>query len=125
MDWTTIITAILAALIPTGGVVTLFTLREKKTDMFLDNAQKTINEWKDLVDSYKKDSESKDVTIERKEEMLTTQIKMNSTLRKKLDKVNTACAVAKMMRCDTLNCPSRVPPLGAGYDPADDEAMPE
>lgn len=124
MDWTQIIIALIAALVPTGGLVTIFTLKEKKTDLFLDNASKSNAAWKELADRQEAVADKRQSEIERKEEMLTTQIKMNSTLRKKLDRANTDCAVAQMMRCETLACPNRVPPLGAGYVPKEDE-MPE
>ena len=45
MDWTTLITTILAALIPTGGVAALFTVRERKTELTLDNMAKINEQW--------------------------------------------------------------------------------
>ena len=37
MDWTTIITSLLAALIPTGGLLAIVTIRERKTALQIDN----------------------------------------------------------------------------------------
>ena len=45
MDWTTVITTILAAPIPTGGVAALFTVRERKTELTLDNMAKINEQW--------------------------------------------------------------------------------
>lgn len=39
MDWTQIITTLLTLLIPTGGLVAIFTMAEKKSAMMLDNAK--------------------------------------------------------------------------------------
>lgn len=39
MDWTTIISALLAALIPTGGLLAIVTIKERKTALQIDNLQ--------------------------------------------------------------------------------------
>ena len=45
MDWTQIIVTILTLLIPTGGIVAIFTAREKKTEMALNNMNKINEQW--------------------------------------------------------------------------------
>ena len=41
MDWTAIISTLLAALIPTGGLLAIVTIKERKTAFQIDN-QKSI-----------------------------------------------------------------------------------
>lgn len=45
MDWTQIIINAIALLIPTGGLMAIFTIREKKTEMALDNMNKINEQW--------------------------------------------------------------------------------
>ena len=92
MDWTTIITTLLTLLIPTGGLVAIFTMAEKKSGMMLENA-------KQLAESYKQLAEEYQAREAETQNLLRAQIKMNSGLRHSLDDAHTECAVAKLMYC--------------------------
>ena len=52
MDWTAIITALIAAIIPTGGLVAIVTLVEKKSALMLENAKQLAESYKALADEY-------------------------------------------------------------------------
>ena len=48
--FTQIILPLLLALIPTGGIVALFTLRERKTELMLENSAKVNKAWQEVAD---------------------------------------------------------------------------
>ena len=104
MDWTSIITALIAALIPTGGLLAIVTMTEKKSALMLQNAKELAESYKQLADEYQ--SREKDT------QELLKQIKMNSGLRHSLDDAHTECAVAKLMYCKNSKCVQRDPPFG-------------
>ena len=111
MDWTTIITALIAAIIPTGGLVAIVTLVEKKSALMLENAKQLADSYKQLAEEYQQEAETQQL-LRSKEQELLAQIKMNSGLRHSLDDAHTECAVAKLMYCKNSKCVDRDPPFG-------------
>ena len=94
MDWTSIITAAIAALIPTGGLLAIVTMTEKKSALMLQNAKDLSESYKALAQEYQtRESETRSL-LEKKDEELNKQIRMNSGLRHSLDDAHTECAVA-------------------------------
>ena len=112
MDWTTIITTLLTLLIPTGGLVAIFTMAEKKSGMMLENAKQLAESYKQLAEEYQTREAETQNLLRAKEQELLAQIKMNSGLRHSLDDAHTECAVAKLMYCKNSKCIDRDPPFG-------------
>lgn len=112
MDWTTIITTLLTLLIPTGGLVAIFTMAEKKSALMLENAKQLADSYKQLADKYQAREAATQELLRAKEMELLQQIKMNSGLRHSLDDAHTECAVAKLMYCRKSKCMDRDPPFG-------------
>lgn len=112
MDWTSIITALIAALIPTGGLLAIVTMTEKKSALMLQNAKELAESYKQLADEYQSREKDTQELLRQKEEELLKQIKMNSGLRHSLDDAHTECAVAKLMYCKNSKCVQRDPPFG-------------
>lgn len=112
MDWTAIITALITALIPTGGLVAIVTLTEKKSAAMLENAKQLAESYKALADEYQEREAKTQVLLQTKEDELLKQIRMNSGLRHSLDDAHTECAVAKLMYCRNSKCIQRDPPFG-------------
>jgi len=112
MDWTTIITALIAATIPTGGLVAIVTLVEKKSALMLENAKQLADSYKQLAEEYQQREAETQQLLRSKEQELLAQIKMNSGLRHSLDDAHTECAVAKLMYCKNSKCVDRDPPFG-------------
>jgi len=112
MDWTTIITALIAATIPTGGLVAIVTLVEKKSALMLENAKQLADSYKQLAEEYQQREAETQQLLRSKEQELLNQIKMNSGLRHSLDDAHTECAVAKLMYCKNSKCVDRDPPFG-------------
>lgn len=112
MNWTTIITTLLTLLIPTGGLVAIFTMAEKKSSMMLENAKALAESYKQLAEEYQAREKETQELLRAKETELLGQIKMNSGLRHSLDDAHTECAVAKLMYCKNSKCIERDPPFG-------------
>lgn len=112
MDWTQIITTLLTLLIPTGGLVAIFTMAEKKSALMLENAKALAQSYKELADEYQQREKETQQLLTQKENELLKQIRMNSSLRHSLDDAHTECAVAKLMYCKNSKCPQRDPPFG-------------
>lgn len=112
MDWTTIITALIAALVPTGGLVAIVTMVEKKSALMLENAKQLAQSYKELAEEYQQRENETQQLLKNKEEELLKQIRMNSGLRHSLDDAHTECAVAKLMYCRNSKCIQRDPPFG-------------
>ncbi len=110
---TELIIQLITAIIGTGGIITLFLIAEKKAAAQLANADKINEQWQQIVRQKEKDFEA----LSHKYEAATQKIEKlyddNSELRNRLDSANTECAVAKVMRCDCLDCNLRKPPFGS------------
>lgn len=116
MDWTQIITTLLTLLIPTGGLVAIFTMAEKKSSMMLENAKGLADSYKALAEEYQEREARTQQLLVEKEEALMLQIKMNSSLRHALDDAHTETAVARLMYCKKAKCVDRDPPFGDNAD---------
>lgn len=116
MDWSSIIVALIAALVPTGGLTAIVTLKDKKTAAFLDNTEKLINQWQEIADGRKVRMDELKADLDRKESLIQGQWKEISGLRNELDHARTDKAVAELMRCEKTSCPDRMPPFGQSAD---------
>lgn len=116
MDWTQIVTTILSLLIPTGGIVAIFTAREKKTEMALNNMNKINEQWEAF--STKEEERRKELKedIDRKDKKIDEQYREISRLRNELDNERTERAKAEMMKCLRIKCVDRHPPFGESYN---------
>lgn len=113
MDWTQIITTLITILVPTGGFLGVFTIREKKTALMLENASKLNDGWTALANERQETIKEKDIKIDEKDKKIDELYRINSSLRHKLDDANTARAVAEVLLCDKADCVQRNPPFGS------------
>ena len=115
MDWTQIVITILSLLIPTGGIVAIFTAREKKTEMALNNMNKINEQW--AAFSTKEEERRKELKedIDKKDKKIDGQYREISRLRNELDNERTERAKAEMMKCLRIKCVERHPPFGESY----------
>lgn len=116
IDWGSVITALIAALIPTGGLTAIVTLRDKKTAAFLENAKTLIDQWREVADGRKQRMDELKADLDNKEKIIQQQWKEISELRNELDNARTDKAVAEVMRCEVTSCTDRKPPFGKGAD---------
>ena len=112
MDWTSIIIAILTS----GTLTTIVTLRDKKTAAALDNVKTVVDRWQEIVEDRKTRAEELKADLDRKEEIIQKQWVEISELRTALDHVRTAQAVADILKCKKTSCNDREPPFGEGVN---------
>lgn len=108
MDWTQVV----INFITSGAFLALFTIRERKTEMMLNNSAKLNDGWMQLANERQEMLKEKDKKLDEKDEKIDEQYRISSSLRHKLDDANTRAAVAELMMCDKLGCGDRNPPLG-------------
>ena len=113
MDWTTIIITLITALIPTGGFFGIFTIREKKTGLMLENASKLNDGWTQLANERQAMIKERDAKIDEKDRKIDELYSVISEQRHELDTARTTAAVAGVMRCDIAACTKRRPPFGS------------
>lgn len=121
MEWTSIIIALIGSILG-GGIVSIFTIRESKKNMQLDNEGKEIenkdkeqeihlkliDELQEQVDKLNERCDKKDALLEEKNDAI-------SDLREKLDKSRSRCSVAEIIKCVKTECPDRIPKIGTRY----------
>ena len=116
MDWTAIISTLLAALIPTGGLLAIVTIKERKTALQINNQKSIADSYKQLADEYREREAKTQTLMASKEAEVLEQIRLNSSLRHKLDDAHTETAVCRIMYCRNSNCIQRDPPFGSGAE---------
>lgn len=125
MDWTQIIITTLSLLIGGGGIVTLATLRDKKTEALLENIEKVLQnnsetnkEWQDIAAERAGRCAELKTDIDRKDEKIDELRRDKEALMQTLDGLRTEKAIAEVMRCTKTGCPERHPPFGSGLNPS-------
>lgn len=111
MDWSTIITSLVAALIPSGFIGTLIFYRENKRSRQLDNESKVIAEWQGIAGMYKNRCEELKATVDAKNDKIEELYKNEAVMRERLDKLSSKNAVLEIFKCKEISCGSRKPPL--------------
>ena len=121
MDWTNI----LITLITSGTFAGIYLLGDKKTAQVLDNVNKTIEQWRGLVDEVKGElSEQRDVfrkakteyeeQLKVKDNKLDSLYKETGVWRDRNDKLSSKIAYYRAFECRKTKCLDREPPFGSG-----------
>ena len=111
IEWTTIVIAV-AGSISIGEIINLFTIREHKKGMKIENKEKEDNRWEKLADQQADQINNMNERLEKKDARIIELEDRCADLRNKLDEANTALAKATLLKCNHLNCTDRRPPLG-------------
>ena len=111
MDWTEIIIPIISALIG-GGLGSLFTLKQQKKSLEIDNATKEDERYLKLVDELQDQIEGLNIRMEKKDERITELEDRCLTYRNQLESANSELIKAKFYKCLKLKCLDRKPPFG-------------
>lgn len=111
IEWTTILIAI-AGSISIGEIINLFTVREQKKSMNLDNKQKESDNYVKLINELQDQNNNLNERLEKKDERILELEDKNDALRQSLDAVRTKCAVAELLKCVNVSCQDREPKLG-------------
>lgn len=111
IEWTTIAIAV-AGSISIGEIINLFTVREHKKGLNIENKQKEDDRWEKLADQQADQINNMNERLEKKDARIIELEDRCADLRTKLDEANTALAKASLLRCTRLSCNNRKPPLG-------------
>ena len=111
MSWVSIIELVIA-FIGGGGLISLFTIGERKRSLKLENEEKEDSRYAKLVDELQDQVEKQNERLDKKDARITELEDTNAELRQELDNVRSELVRAKMMRCSRLACKDRKPPFG-------------
>lgn len=121
IEWTTIAIAI-AGSISIGEIISLFTVKEHKKGMKIENKQKEDERWEkladqlqDQVEKLQTQIESLNQRLEAKDARIIELEDRGASLQQKLDTARTQCSIATMLRCNKISCTDRVPPISEAF----------
>lgn len=119
INWTEIIITGLTLLLGGGGIVTIVTLRDKKNAAMLDNIVKLIEsnaktneEWKAIAAERASRCGELKNDLDKKDNKIDALYGDITQMRNELDHTRTKCAVATLLKCTSVECGKRQPPLG-------------
>ena len=126
MEWTTIIVALISALIP-SGLIGILTIREQRKAAKLENKEKETDikekedsRWERLADQLesqisKLNEQITDLNtrLEKKDELLEEKNDIISDLKERLDKTRSKYIASDACRCIRISCPDREPSWGS------------
>lgn len=108
-----LIIQLIAALLGSSGIVALFLIIEKKAAAQLVNTEKANEQWQRIVAQKEHDFLALNQKYETATEKIEKLYDINTELRTQLDEANTNFAVCQLMRCNVIQCSTRIPPLGS------------
>ena len=110
VDWTSII----MTLITSGAFTAIYLLGDRKTSAVLDNVGKSIDQWKLIVEEYKKEKDAMQEEIDRKDKKLDSLYNQIGVLRDSNDKLSSKVAYLSVIKCTEIGCNKRQHPFGSG-----------
>lgn len=108
MDWT----GIIMALISSGAFTAIYLLGDRKTSAVLDNVSKSIEQWKLIVEEYKREKEAMQADIDRKDRKIDSLYGQIGILKDDKDKLSSKVAYLSVVKCNEVGCIKREPPFG-------------
>ena len=111
MDWVTLLATLITVLFG-QGIIALFTIRETKKGMKLDNKEKEDNRYITLINELQDQNEKLNEKIDKKDARITELEDRCTILSSQLDTANTELAKATLLRCSRIECSTRIPPFG-------------
>lgn len=125
MEWTTIITSLIAAILSGGGIGALFYRKENKRmkeaeieAKEVENDRKAADEWQAVAEGKQKRIDHLEATVAKKDEKIEELYATIGDLRERVDNLSTENAVLKIYKCVKIECGDRQPPFGTAYAPA-------
>lgn len=120
MDWTNII----MTLISSGAFTAIYLLGDRKTSAVLDNVSKSIDQWKLIVEEYKREKEAMQADIDRKDKKIDSLYNQIGLLKDDKDKLSSKVAYLSVVKCTEVGCLKRQPPFGANQK-SNEKLLPE
>ena len=121
IEWGTIVLAVVGS-VSVGELISLFTVREQRKGMKIDNKQKEDERWEKLADqqSDQINQLNEQITslndrLEKKDARIIELEDRSASLQEKLDTSRTQCSIATMLRCNKISCEDRIPPISEAF----------
>ena len=121
IEWGTIVVAIVGS-IGINEIINLFTIKEHKKGMKIENKQKEDERWEKLADQQadqinqlNEQIASLNDRLEKKDARIIELEDRCASLQEKLDTSRTQCSIATMLRCNKISCTDRVPPISEAF----------
>ena len=100
-------------LITSGAFTAIYLLGDKKTSAVLDNVGKSIDQWKLIVEEYKREKEAMQADIDRKDKKIDSLYNQIGLLKDDKDKLSSKVAYLSVVKCTEVGCIKRQPPFGS------------
>lgn len=121
MDWTNIIITLITSSAFTG----IYLLGDKKTSQVLENVNKTIEQWRGLVEEvkgelteqraeFRRTKTEYEEQIKAKDNKIDSLYKETGVWRDRNDKLSSKIAYYRAFECRKTKCSDREPPFGSG-----------
>jgi len=121
IEWGTIALAVVGS-VSVGELISLFTVREQRKGMKIDNKQKEDSRWETLLNEVQEQNSRLQEQntmlhdrLEKKDERIFELEDRCASLQEKLDTSRTQCSIATMLRCNKISCSDRVPPISEAF----------
>lgn len=121
IEWGTIALAVVGS-VSIGEIINLFTVRETRKGMKIDNKQKEDSRYLALVDELQDQNkmlQEQNTTLherlEKKDERIFELEDRCANLQEKLDTSRTQCSIATLLRCNKISCSDRIPPISEAF----------
>ncbi len=121
IEWGTIALAVVGS-VSIGEIINLFTVKEHKKGMKIENQQKEDDRWEKLADQQSDQINQLNEQIaglndrlEKKDARIIELEDRCAGLQEKLDTSRTQCSIATMLRCNKISCIDRIPPISEAF----------
>ena len=111
IEWTTVLISV-AGGVGIGELINLFTIRETKKGMKVENKQRNEDRYLKLIDELQDQNTRLNERLDKKDEQLLELEDRETSLRQMLDATRTKCAVSELLKCVNVDCSNREPKLG-------------
>ena len=111
IEWGTIALAVVGS-VSIGELISLFTVREQRKGMRIDNKQRNEDRYLKLIDELQDQNTNLNQRLDKKDEQILELQDREMSLRQTLDATRTKCAVSELLKCVNVSCPNREPKLG-------------
>lgn len=111
MDWSGIISGLIAGGFSSGFAMSLMYFKENKKAKQLENEKAAIDEWQDIAQERKNRCDELKASLDHKDKKIDELYKENAELRKRNDKLSSTNTALSIFKCKILGCDKRKPPL--------------
>lgn len=113
MEWTTIITSLIAAVLGGGGIGAIFYRKENKRAKQAEIELSLADGWRKLAEAKQARIDKLEDTIASKDSKIEELYVEIGQLRNDKDHLSTSVAVLRVYKCIKVGCAERMPPFGS------------